>query len=68
METLSPGLLKMWISFGGIGLFAISVLFVTISRTKLTGVWQFLLSTLAFLCFIVASIIMVFIVMAGPSA
>ncbi|ASI37000.1 hypothetical protein A0126_08875 [Exiguobacterium sp. N4-1P] len=58
----------MWISFGGIGLFAISVLFVTISRTKLTGVWQFLLSTLAFLCFIVASIIMVFIVMAGPSA
>ncbi|MGA9232222.1 MULTISPECIES: DUF2768 domain-containing protein [Exiguobacterium] len=65
---MSPGLLKMWISFGGIGLFAISVLFVTISRTKLTGVWQFLLSTLAFLCFIVASIIMVFIVMAGPSA
>ncbi len=58
----------MWISFGGIGLFAISVLLVTISRTKLTGVWQVLVSTIAFMCFIVASIIMVFIVMAGPSA
>ncbi|WP_251136955.1 DUF2768 domain-containing protein [Exiguobacterium sp. s193] len=65
---MSPGLLKMWISFGGIGLFAISVLLVTISRTKLTGVWQVLVSTIAFMCFIVASIIMVFIVMAGPSA
>ncbi|WP_313634931.1 DUF2768 family protein, partial [Exiguobacterium sp.] len=32
------------------------------------GIWQILVSTLAFVCFIVASIIMVFIVMAGPSA
>ncbi|AHA30034.1 DUF2768 domain-containing protein [Exiguobacterium sp. A1_3_1] len=58
----------MWISFAGIGLFAISVLLVTVSRTKLKGIWQILVSTLAFVCFIVASIIMVFIVMAGPSA
>ncbi|WP_290777301.1 DUF2768 domain-containing protein [Exiguobacterium sp. UBA5002] len=58
----------MWISFAGIGLFAISVLLVTVSRTKLKGLWQVLVSTLAFVCFIVASIIMVFIVMAGPSA
>ncbi|HBQ77275.1 membrane protein [Exiguobacterium indicum] len=58
----------MWISFAGIGLFAISVLLVTVSRTKLKGIWQVLVSTLAFVCFIVASIIMVFIVMAGPSA
>ncbi|MDQ6467069.1 DUF2768 domain-containing protein [Exiguobacterium acetylicum] len=65
---MSPGLLKMWISFAGIGLFAISVLLVTVSRTKLKGIWQILVSTLAFVCFIVASIIMVFIVMAGPSA
>ncbi|SDC04056.1 Protein of unknown function [Exiguobacterium indicum] len=65
---MSPGLIKMWISFAGIGLFAISVLLVTVSRTKLKGIWQILVSTLAFVCFIVASIIMVFIVMAGPSA
>ncbi|MGI1804777.1 DUF2768 domain-containing protein [Exiguobacterium sp. TDN 0502] len=60
--------MKMWISFAGIGLFAISVLLVTVSRTKLKGIWQILVSTIAFVCFIVASIIMVFIVMAGPSA
>lgn len=59
--------MKMWISFGGIGLFAISVLLVTISRTKLKGVLAGIVSLVAFLCFIVASIIMVFIVMAGPS-
>ncbi|WP_332871683.1 DUF2768 domain-containing protein [Exiguobacterium flavidum] len=59
--------MKMWISFGGIGLFAISVLLVTISRTKLKGVFAGIVSLVAFLCFIVASIIMVFIVMAGPS-
>jgi glucan phosphoethanolaminetransferase (alkaline phosphatase superfamily) len=63
---MSPGLIKMWLSLTGIGLMFIAVVSILISRTKLKGFWQGLLSTFAYLCMIIAGIIMVFVVFTGP--
>jgi glucan phosphoethanolaminetransferase (alkaline phosphatase superfamily) len=63
---MSPGLIKMWFSLGAIGLMFIAVISILISRTKLKGIWRWILSTIAYVCMIVAGFIMFFVVFSGP--
>jgi hypothetical protein len=63
---MSPGLIKMWFSLGAIGLMFIAVISILISRTKLKGIFKWVLTTIAYACMIVAGFIMLFVVFSGP--
>ncbi|HEX6923388.1 MAG TPA: DUF2768 domain-containing protein [Bacillales bacterium] len=62
---MSPGLIKMWISFAAIILFFIAALLIMASRNKLKGFWKGLTAVLAYLCMAVAGIIVLLIVLSG---
>lgn len=63
---MTPGLIKMWISFIAMGLLVVSAFSIMISRQKLQGVWRVLLASFAYVCMIVAGIVIVLIVLTGP--
>jgi hypothetical protein len=63
---MSPALMKMWISFGSMGLMFLSVIFIYLSRFKLKGFFKFLTALIAYFCMIVAGIIIFFVVFSGP--
>ncbi|HEX7065450.1 MAG TPA: DUF2768 domain-containing protein [Bacillales bacterium] len=62
---MSPGLIKMWISFVAIILFAIAAALIMLSRNKLKGFWKGLAAVMAYLCMGVAGIIVILIVLSG---
>lgn len=62
---MSPGLMKMWISFAAIILFVIATFLIIASRNKLKGFWKALTATLAYFCMIVAGLIVILIVISG---
>lgn len=64
---MTPSLIKMWISFAGIGAFAIAALMVAISHTKLTGWFAALVRLIAFIIFLFGTVIMIFVVVSGPT-
>nr|WP_240542673.1 DUF2768 family protein [Exiguobacterium qingdaonense] len=57
----------MWISFAGIGAFAIAALMVAISHTKLTGWFAAIVRLVAFIIFLFGTVIMIFVVVSGPT-
>ena len=59
--------IKELISFGGIGLLILAILFIQLGRRKLTGVFSVLVSILAYICLIIGGLIVVFIVISGPT-
>ena len=63
---MSPGLMKMWISFVAIALMFIAVISIMFSRDKLSGVLKIIVSTIAYLCMITAGLIIFFVVFSGP--
>ncbi|MFC3882733.1 DUF2768 domain-containing protein [Bacillus songklensis] len=63
---MSPALMKMWISFGSMGLMFLAVIFIYLSRFKLKGFFKFLTALIAYSCMIVAGIIIIFVVFSGP--
>lgn len=63
---MTPGLIKMWVSFFAMILLLVSAVVIMISRQKLTGFWSWLSSGFAYLCMIVAGFIIVLIVFSGP--
>ncbi|HET7629252.1 MAG TPA: DUF2768 domain-containing protein [Bacillales bacterium] len=62
---MSPGLIKMWISFVGIVLFLVAVVLITLSRRKLKGFLKGLTAVIAYCCLIVAAIIVFLIIASG---
>lgn len=64
---MSPSLLKMWISFAGIGAFALAVALVAVSRTKLSGWFGGLVRFVAFVVFLFGTLIMIYVVASGPT-
>ncbi|HET7657214.1 MAG TPA: DUF2768 domain-containing protein [Bacillales bacterium] len=62
---MSPGLIKMWISFVAIILFLIAIVLIVVSRNKLRGFWKALTATLAYICMIVAGLIVLLIIATG---
>lgn len=63
---MSPGLMKMWVSFIGIALMFIAVITIMVSRDKLKGVLKLVVTTFAYLCMITAGFIMFIVVFSGP--
>lgn len=63
---MSPGLMKMWVSFIAIILMFIAVYGIIFSRDKLSGILKVIVSTIAYICMIVAGFIIFIIVVSGP--
>lgn len=63
---MSPGLMKMWVSFVAIALMFVAVITIMLSRDKLKGVLKIIVSTFAYVCMVVAGFIMFIVVFSGP--
>jgi hypothetical protein len=66
VKKVTPGLLKMWISFAGIAFMFIAVISIYLSRFKLKGFLKGLVATIAYIFMILAGIIIFFVVFSGP--
>ncbi|AKG04402.1 MULTISPECIES: DUF2768 domain-containing protein [Salimicrobium] len=64
---MSLSLIKMWISFAGIILMFLAVGLILLSRHKLKGVFSVITAVIAYLCMIVGGIIIMYIVLSGPT-
>ncbi|MGL4821343.1 MAG: DUF2768 domain-containing protein [Bacilli bacterium] len=65
---MSPAMLKMWISLGGIALMFVSVILVLINRTYVKNrILSFILSSIAFVMIVLCGLIMFVVVFSGPS-
>lgn len=65
---LTPGLIKMWVSFFAMILLLVAVVIIMISRKKMTGFWKGISAVFAYLCMIVAGFIIILIVFSGPGS
>jgi len=65
---MTPGMLKMYISFVGIGFMFFAVILIYLSRYKLRGFFKTLSAILAYIFMILAGIIIFFVVFSGPVA
>ncbi|MFS0822941.1 DUF2768 domain-containing protein [Bacillus sp. 1P02SD] len=63
---MTPGLLKMWISFAGMAFMALAVISIYFSRYKLKGFLKGIVAAIAYLFMILAGIIIFFVVFSGP--
>ncbi|WP_280768237.1 DUF2768 domain-containing protein [Salipaludibacillus daqingensis] len=59
-------LLKMWVSFIGMGLMFFSVILTIFTKEKLTGILRYILLTICFLVIMISGLIMVLVVFTGP--
>ncbi|MBM7569819.1 DUF2768 family protein [Aquibacillus albus] len=64
---MSIPMLKMYISFAGIIFLLLAIGLILLSRHKLKGFFATIVALLAYLFFIVGSIIIFYIVMSGPT-
>jgi len=64
---MSAAEIKEIISFIGIGLLILAIVFIQLSRRKLTGIFSVIISILAYICLIFGGLIVVFIVISGPT-
>lgn len=60
------GLVKMWISLGGIVLMFLSIVFIYLGREKLSGLLKVFVTFFAYMFMIMAGLIMVFTVFSSP--
>lgn len=60
-------MLKMWVSFAGIILLFVAVGFIYLSRYKLKGILSVIFAIIAYLSFIIAALIIFYIVFSGPT-
>lgn len=60
-------IMKMWVSFAGIGLLVIAVTFISLSRYKLKGWISKIVALIAYISLIIAGLIIFYIVFSGPS-
>ncbi len=65
---MTPGMLKMYISFFGIGFMFLSVVLIYLSRYKLKGFFKMITAVIAYILMILAGIIIFFVVFSGPVA
>lgn len=63
----SVALSKMWVSFAGIILLIVSVGLILLSRHVLKGILKAIVSVLAYLSFLLGGIIIIYIVLSGPT-
>ncbi len=65
---LSDPLMKMWISFGGMGALILSMVLIVLSRYKLKGILSGIVAFVAYSCLIIGGIIITLVVISGPSS
>lgn len=66
-NDMSTSVLKMYVSFVGMGLLVIAICLILFSRYKLSGWLAGIIATIAYICLIIGSIIIFFIVVSGPA-
>lgn len=64
---MTPGEIKEIISFVGIALLILSILCIQLSRRKLSGIFSVLVSIIAYIFFIAGGLIVLFVVISGPT-
>ncbi|WP_050180735.1 DUF2768 domain-containing protein [Domibacillus robiginosus] len=65
---MSPSMLKMWISFAGMGLMIVSILSIYLSRYKFHNRFlKGITALFAYLCMIVGGLIVAYVVLSGPT-
>jgi len=67
VKSLTPAEVKEIISFVGIGLLILAIALITLSRKKLSGIFRLIVSFLAYISLIIGGLIVVFIVISGPT-
>ncbi|MBU8907232.1 DUF2768 domain-containing protein [Desertibacillus haloalkaliphilus] len=65
---MSQAMLNMWISFGAMFLMFVSVVTAIFSREKLNGILQMVVLSFSFVCLVISGLIVVIIVLGGPTA
>ncbi|MGP4071950.1 DUF2768 domain-containing protein [Piscibacillus sp. B03] len=60
-------MMRMYISFGGMGALVLSAVLILLARHKLYGFFRVIISILAYSLLIVGSLIIFFIVFSGPT-
>ncbi|RPF55761.1 DUF2768 domain-containing protein [Aquisalibacillus elongatus] len=64
---MSEPLLRMYISFAGMGALVISAVLIMLARHKLNGFFRILVSIIAYALLIIGGFIIFFIVFSGPT-
>ncbi|MGC4376280.1 DUF2768 domain-containing protein [Fictibacillus sp. Mic-4] len=64
---MSEGLMKMWVALSAIGLMFIAVISILVSRSKLKGLFKYIVATIAYLCLFTAGFLILLVVMSGAS-
>ncbi|MGD6878216.1 DUF2768 domain-containing protein [Bacillus infantis] len=65
---MSPALMKMWVSLASMGFMFISILMIYLSRYKLNNKsLKFISALVAYLLMIVSGLIILFVVLSGPT-
>lgn len=64
---MSTSMLKMYISFVGMGLLILAIGLILLSRYKLKGWSAGIVATIAYISLLVGSIIIFYIVLSGPT-
>ncbi len=65
---MSPSMLKMWVSFAGMGLMIVAIFSIYISRYKFSnGILKGVTALFAYLCMIVGGLIVAYVVLSGPT-
>jgi hypothetical protein len=65
---LSPALLKMYVSFLGMGFMIVSLFAIYLSRFKLKGFFKVVTAVIAYVLMIMAGLIIFFVVFSGPTS
>ncbi|HAQ08752.1 MAG TPA: DUF2768 domain-containing protein [Bacillus bacterium] len=65
---MSPSLLKMYVSFFGMGFMILSLFAIYLSRFKFNGILKIITAIIAYLFMILAGLIIFFVVFSGPTS
>ncbi|UOQ47570.1 DUF2768 domain-containing protein [Gracilibacillus caseinilyticus] len=64
---MSASLMKMWISFGGMGALILAMVLILLSRYKLKGILSIIVAVIAYVCLFFGGIIIALVVLSGPT-
>lgn len=64
---MSAAEIKEIISFVGIAALILAIILIQLSRRKLTGILQGIVSFIAYICLVIGALIVLFIVISGPT-
>ncbi|TCP31654.1 uncharacterized protein DUF2768 [Scopulibacillus darangshiensis] len=60
---MTPGLIKMWLSFIAMGLMVLAAGMIMFGRFKLKGIFRFMLSFVAYIILLFSTFLMIIVIM-----